>query len=80
MPALQASIADVIGSDRPAGNVLAAFQMAGDLGGILGPVVAGAIVDRAGYGAAMTVSGGLAVLAGLGWLLARETHAPHRAA
>ena len=80
MPALQATIADVIGSDRPAGNVLAAFQMAGDLGGILGPVVAGAIVDRAGYGAAMTVSGGLAVLAGLGWLLARETHAPRRAA
>lgn len=74
LPAQQAAVADVIGSERSAGHVLATFQMAGDLGNILGPVLAGLIVDHVGYGAAMATSGGLMVLAGFGWLAARETH------
>ena len=32
------------------GTVVAVFQMAGDLGAVLGPVVAGAIADGGGYG------------------------------
>jgi MFS family permease len=38
------------------GTVVAVFQMAGDLGAVLGPVVAGWIADGAGYGASFTVT------------------------
>ena len=38
------------------GTVVAVFQMAGDLGAVLGPVVAGALADGPGYGAAFLLS------------------------
>ncbi|MEO9137454.1 MAG: MFS transporter [Jatrophihabitans sp.] len=38
------------------GTVVAVFQMSGDLGAVLGPIVAGAIADAAGYGAAFGLS------------------------
>jgi MFS family permease len=49
-----AAMGDVVGGRG--GTVVAAFQMAGDLGAILGPVVAGWIADASGFGAAFTVS------------------------
>ncbi|WP_156945139.1 MFS transporter, partial [Arthrobacter sp. I3] len=49
-PAQQAAIADVIGNERSGGRVLAVFQMASDSGAIVGPVVAGLLADRLGYG------------------------------
>ena len=39
------------------GTVVAVFQMAGDLGAVLGPVVTGFVADGAGYTAAFVVSG-----------------------
>ena len=39
------------------GTVVAVFQMAGDLGAVLGPVVTGLVADGAGYTAAFAVSG-----------------------
>ena len=38
------------------GTVVAAFQMAGDLGAVLGPIVAGWIADTSGYGASFAVA------------------------
>lgn len=38
------------------GTVVAVFQMSGDLGAVLGPIVAGAVADGAGYTAAFAVS------------------------
>jgi MFS family permease len=38
------------------GTVVAVFQMAGDLGAVLGPVVAGAVADTSGYAATFAVS------------------------
>ena len=49
-----AVLGDVVG--RRGGTVVAVFQMAGDLGAVLGPVVAGALADANGYGAAFAVS------------------------
>lgn len=72
-PVQQAAVADVVGNDRSGGKVLATFQMAQDAGAILGPVLAGLLVDYAGYGAAFALSGAIAVAAGLAWLPARET-------
>ncbi|BCT76544.1 MFS transporter [Sinomonas cyclohexanicum] len=57
-PSLQATVADTIGSDRSGGRPLAVFQMASDVGSILGPLVAGALADGIGYGWAFAVSGG----------------------
>ena len=37
------------------GTVVAVFQMAGDLGAVLGPVVTGFVADRAGYSPAFVV-------------------------
>ncbi len=72
-PAQQATVADVIGQERSGGKVLAGFQMAQDAGAILGPVLAGALADRLGYGAAFALSGVITLLAGIAWLFARET-------
>ncbi|MGC0272527.1 MFS transporter [Pseudactinotalea sp. Z1739] len=72
-PAQQAAIADIIGNQRSGGKVLAGFQMAMDTGAIIGPVLAGALADQFGFGAAFGVSGMIMLLAGLGWLFARET-------
>ena len=73
-PAQQAAVADVIGPDRAGGKVLASFQMASDSGAILGPVLVGVVVDRFGYTAGFSVSGGLLLAAVVPWLVARETH------
>lgn len=38
------------------GTVVAVFQMSGDLGAVLGPVVAGWVADGAGYSATFALS------------------------
>jgi MFS family permease len=72
-PAQQAAIADVIGSGRSGGRVLAVFQMMSDTGAIVGPVFAGLLADRLGYGWAFGFTGGVLIVAATGWLMARET-------
>ena len=72
-PAQQATVADVVGSERTAGPVLATFQMCSDAGQILGPVLAGLLVDHTGYGAAFALSGAISVAAALVWTRAPET-------
>lgn len=76
-PAQQAAVADVVGNERSGGKVLAGFQMAQDAGAILGPVLAGAIADKFGYGLAFAVSGAITLLACGGWFFARETLSGH---
>ncbi|VDG75573.1 major facilitator superfamily multidrug resistance protein [Actinobaculum suis] len=66
-PNAQGAIADMVG-DREASNVLAAFQAAGDVGQILGPLVAGAITDSFGYGPAFLISGLFTLSAAPLWL------------
>ncbi|WP_230930395.1 MFS transporter [Dietzia aurantiaca] len=70
-PSQQASVADVIGSDRAGGKVLATFQMASDSGAILGPIVVGLVVDALGYTIGFAVSGALLLAAVIPWLFTR---------
>ena len=63
----------MIGNERSGGRVLAVFQMASDSGAIVGPVVAGLLADRLGYGWAFGVTGGILLAAAAAWLPARET-------
>lgn len=58
-PAIQASLADVIGNDRSGGKVLSTFQMAQDAGQILAPVLLGAVAQVFGFSAAFGVCGAL---------------------
>jgi MFS family permease len=78
-PAQQASLADVIGRERNGGPALAAFQMSQDLGSIVGPLIAGFLVDRGSYPLAFGVTGTITLLAAVPWLRARETRStqPH---
>lgn len=68
-PAQQAAVADVVGTERRGGPVLAGFQMAQDSGAILGPVLVGVVADVAGYGWAFGLTAGITLLAAIPWLL-----------
>lgn len=72
-PPMNAAVADVIGEKARGGTVLAGFQMAGDLGAIIGPVLAGALAESIGYGAAFAVCGVVLLIAFVTWVIAPET-------
>jgi MFS family permease len=75
-PAQQAAVADVVGNDRGGGPVLAGFQMAQDLGAIIGPVLIGVVADQWGFGWAFAVTGAVSLVAVVPWLRAPETLDP----
>lgn len=72
-PAAQAVVADVVGSDRSAGKVIASTQMVTDIGSIIGPLLAGLIVDYAGYPLAFLTTGVILVLGALAWIGTPDT-------
>ncbi|TCP43392.1 putative MFS family arabinose efflux permease [Tamaricihabitans halophyticus] len=72
-PAQNATVADVLGSKARGGTVLAGYQMAADVGAILGPLLAGVVAEHLSYGAAFTLSAAVAAVAVLVWLPAPET-------
>ena len=72
-PATQAAVADIVGHDRNGGKVLAAFQMAQDLGAILGPILIGLAADRFGFEVAFALCGVVCLVAVLPWLRAPDT-------
>jgi MFS family permease len=57
-----AVVGDIVGKQR-GGSVFALYQMTSDLGAIVGPLVAGFLVDRLGFGAAFTTGAIVAALA-----------------
>ena len=57
-------LGDVVGGRG--GTVVAGYQMAGDLGSLTGPLLAGALADTAGFGAAFGVTAGRAAGRGRG--------------
>lgn len=73
-PGHQAVLADVLG-DRRGPMLVSSYSMASDLGGVLGPLVAGAIVDAAGFGWAFGVTAALVALAALSWALPQRSKA-----
>ncbi|MFB8278899.1 MFS transporter [Nocardia colli] len=71
-PTQQAAVADIIGPNARGGPVLAGFQMAADLGTVLGPVAVGALAQQASYGLALAVTGALLAVAAVGWAVVPE--------
>ncbi|HEY8371200.1 MAG TPA: MFS transporter [Pseudonocardiaceae bacterium] len=72
-PAQSAAVADVVGAKSNGGPVLAGFQMAADVGAIVGPLLAGVLADALSYEVAFGVTGLMSLLAILVWLPAPET-------
>jgi MFS family permease len=69
-PAVNAAVTDVIavrGREVNSGAALAGFQMVGDVGAIIGPIVAGMIVERVGYFAAFATTAAIAVVSFVYW-------------
>lgn len=72
----QAAVADLVGQDRKAGPVMSTAQMASDLGAISGPLIAGLVVDAAGFGWAFLLSGTVLAVGAVSWAFAAETNLP----
>ncbi|MEX3609690.1 MFS transporter [Rothia sp. LK2588] len=75
-PSLQAAVADIIGSSRAGGTVLANFQMAADFGQIIGPIIAGLVADHLGFGPAFVLSACFFLVAMIGWIPGRTPKFP----
>ncbi|WP_460681777.1 MFS transporter [Nesterenkonia populi] len=73
VPAQQAALGDIVGEGRNGGTVISTFQMVQDLGAIIGPLLAGLLVDQFGYAWAFGLSGLILMLAAGAWSLAPET-------
>lgn len=78
-PAQTAAIGDVVGNQRSGGQVLSTFQMAGDFGQILGPIVVGGLADYFGFAKAFAVCGLVAAMGVVAWTFSRETLAERKA-
>lgn len=75
-PPTNAAVADVIAAHARAGRAgpaLAIYQMVGDVGAIIGPVVAGIVVELWGYPSAFGLTAVIALVSIGGWIRARET-------
>lgn len=72
-PTHQAALADLMGARRQGGSALAAYGMSSDLGAVSGPLVAGYVADRVGFGPAFVLTGVVAAGAFVMWCLATET-------
>lgn len=73
VPAQQAAVADIVGEGRNGGPVVSTFQMTQDLGGILGPLLAGFLVDQLSYAWAFGITGIVMLFGAAAWAAAPET-------
>jgi MFS family permease len=70
-----AMLGDLLGAQARQGGILVAFfQMAGDVGAVTGPVVAGLLVDGASYPAAFGLAGSVLAAAALLAFITPERH------
>lgn len=73
VPAQQAAIADIVGEGRNGGPVVSTFQMTQDLGGIVGPLFAGLLVDHFSYAWAFGITGLVVLVSAIMWTSVPET-------
>lgn len=77
-PGQQAVLADVL-SQRRGGNAVAAYSMSSDLGGVIGPALAGLIADAAGFDWAFSVTAILLAIAAIVWVFTPDSRGMQRA-
>lgn len=71
-PAMQAMVADLIGTDRNGGSALSGYSMSADLGAITGTLGAGIVAQTLGFGWAFFATGVVLFLAALPWFRLRR--------
>ena len=64
---------------RNGGQVISTAQMAQDLGGVLGPLVVGLVVDSAGFSTAFIATGALMLLTAGIWLFTPDSRRLNKA-
>jgi MFS family permease len=72
-PPSNAAVNDVIAASGGAGPALAAYQMVGDVGAIVGPIVAGMVVGWGGYPIAFGLTAVIGVVSFTRWCSAPES-------
>ena len=73
MSPLQASVADILGSEARAGTPVAAVQMMADLGAIIGSMTVGWVAEHLSFSWDFIISGVILLIAAVGWVLSPET-------
>jgi MFS family permease len=73
MSPMQASVADILGSQARAGMPVAAVQMLSDLGAIVGSMTVGWVAEEVSFGWGFGISGIVLLIAAGAWVLAPET-------
>jgi MFS family permease len=73
MSPMQASVADILGSEARAGLPVAAVQMMSDLGAIVGSMTLGWVAEHVSFGWDFAISGPVLLLAAVAWVFAPET-------
>lgn len=76
-PSQQGTVADIVGN-RPGSQVVSFFQMSADLGQILGPIIAGLMIDYSGYTLAYGFSGSILILVAIAWIFLVKERAEDR--
>ena len=69
----QAAVADIVGNKARGGTAVATFQMMADLGSIVGSLAVGQVAEHGSFAMAFLVSGGILLVAAIGWVFAPET-------
>lgn len=64
------AVAQMFAGPRASGTWVGIQNALGNISGIVGPVVSGVIIDRAGYGSAFALAAGVAVVGSLWWAFA----------
>ncbi|KAB1643284.1 MFS transporter [Gulosibacter chungangensis] len=72
-PTQQAAMADIIGRERSGGRALSSYQMTQDLGQIIGPIIAGLIIDFAGYEWTFVLGAVILLIPAFAWIGAKDT-------
>ncbi|MEB4613133.1 MFS transporter, partial [Leucobacter sp. M11] len=72
-PGQQAVLADVVGRRGRSGQVVASYQMMTDLGAVLGPVLAGMLVDAFGFPWGFGVTAGILLVAAAVWAVTPDS-------
>jgi MFS family permease len=73
MSPLQASVADILGSEARAGTPVAAVQMMADLGAIIGSMTVGWVAQHLSFSWDFIISGVILLIAAVAWVFSPET-------
>jgi predicted MFS family arabinose efflux permease len=63
-------VAQMFAGPRAAGSWVGVQNAMGNIAGIVGPIISGVLIDRAGYGSAFALAAGIVAFGGFWWALA----------